>query len=263
MLRQFEGGPLAPAFAVQLVQRLRDQDPVVTPALHWLEEQLAGQGTTSDEIVRVEHQRQAAMNVTVRNVITSMRLISAFDWSEFFESVSLVDAILWTDTDFAAPDFATRDRYRRAIEELSRCSPHDELEVARRAVSHAKRFRGKVQEGIDPTADRRGDPGYYLISKGRAVFEPELGFRVPLRSWLRRAYMTHAASRYLGTIALVSWPHPRFVPVHFRRSGSGWTRSGATRASRSHPGFGSGDRIGESRSHGTARATGDAQAGAP
>ena len=30
--------------------------------------------------------------VTVRNVITSMRLISAFDWKEFFESVSLVDA---------------------------------------------------------------------------------------------------------------------------------------------------------------------------
>ena len=32
-LRRFEGAPLATAFAVQLVQRLRDQDPVVTPAL--------------------------------------------------------------------------------------------------------------------------------------------------------------------------------------------------------------------------------------
>ena len=204
MLRQFEGGPLAPAFAVQLVQRLRDQDPAITPALQWLEQQLEGQGTTSDEIVRVEHQRQAAMNVTVRNVITSMRLISAFDWSEFFENVSLVDAILWTDTDFAAPDFPTRDRYRRAIEELSRCSPYDEREVARRAVSHAKSFRDKVQEGTDPSADRRGDPGYYLISKGRAILEPELSFRVPLRSRLIRLFMAHAASRYLGTIALVT-----------------------------------------------------------
>ena len=86
------------AFAVQLVQRLRDQDPVITPALHWLEEHLAAQGTTVDEMVRLEHQQLAAMNVTVRNVITSMRLISAFDWAEFFESVSLVDAILWTDS---------------------------------------------------------------------------------------------------------------------------------------------------------------------
>ena len=200
VLRRFEGAPLTTAFAVQLVQRLRDQDPVITPALHWLERQLEAQGTTPDEIVRVEHQRQAAMNVTVRNVITSMRLISAFDWAEFFESVSLVDAILWTDTGFAAPDFVTRDRYRRAIEELSRGSPHDEREVARRAVSHAKRCRGTAQEA----ADRRADPGYYLIANGRFALEQELGFRMPIKTWLRRAYVTNATSRYLATIAIVS-----------------------------------------------------------
>ena len=105
---------------------------------------------------------------------------------------------------FAAADFATRDRYRHAIEELSRCSPHDELEVARRAVFHAQRFRGEAQEETAPSADRRGDPGYYLISKGRAVLEPELGFRVPIRSRLIRAHIAQAPSRYLGTIALIS-----------------------------------------------------------
>jgi cyclic beta-1,2-glucan synthetase len=204
VLRRFEGAPLKTAFAVQLVQRLRDQDPVVMPALRWLEEQLTAQGTTTDEIVRVEHQRQAAMNVTVRNVITSMRLISAFDWAEFFESVSLVDAILWTGTGFAAPDFKTRDRYRRAIEELSRCSSHNESEVARRAVAHAKRSRAQAQDTGDPAADRRADPGYYLIANGRAAFEQELGFRMPIKTWLRRVYVTNATSRYLATIAIVS-----------------------------------------------------------
>ena len=34
------------------------------------------------------------MNVTVRNVITSMRLISWFDWAQFVESVSLIDEAL-------------------------------------------------------------------------------------------------------------------------------------------------------------------------
>jgi cyclic beta-1,2-glucan synthetase len=203
-LRQSEDEPLPMAFAVQLVQRLRDQDPVIMPALRWLEERLAAQGTTADEIVRIEHQRQAAMNVTVRNVITSMRLMSAFDWAEFFESVSLVDAMLWTEIDFAAPDFATRDRYRHAIEELSRFSPHNELEVARRAVSRARRFLSEAQETGNPTEDRRADPGYYLISRGRLDFEQELGFRVPLRNRLIRAYITDATSRYLGTIAFVT-----------------------------------------------------------
>ena len=217
ILRRFEGAPLATAFAVQLVQRLRDQDPVITPALRWLEEHLAAQGTTTDEIVRVEHQRQAAMNVTVRNVITSMRLISAFDWAEFFESVSLVDAILWTDTGFAAPDFATRDRYRRAIEELSRCSPHDELEVARRAVAQAKRFRSEAQEASDPAADRRADPGYYLIANGRVAFEQELGFRMPIKTWLRRAYVTQRDVSVPCNHRDCQRPHPRLcscsIPV--------------------------------------------------
>ena len=154
ILRQFEGGPLAPAFAVQLVQRLRDQDPVITPALQWLEQQPGGRRPHDQRLSGYEHQRQAALNVTVRNVITSMRLISAFDWAEFFESVSLVDAILWSDTGFAAPDFATRDRYRRAVEDLARCSPHDEREIARRAVFKAKYFSAQAEKASDSTADR-------------------------------------------------------------------------------------------------------------
>src|SRR5512145_1512518 len=65
ILRRYEGAPLATAFAVQLAQRLRDQDPVITPALHWLEEHLAAQGTTVDQMVRLAHQQLAASNVTV------------------------------------------------------------------------------------------------------------------------------------------------------------------------------------------------------
>ena len=42
------GAAVRAPFAVQLVQRLRDQDPRVTPALRWLEERLLAQGTTAD-----------------------------------------------------------------------------------------------------------------------------------------------------------------------------------------------------------------------
>ena len=71
---------------MQLVQRLRDQDPETTPAVGWLEERLAREGTTADELVRREHQLQGATNVTVRNIITSMRLISDVDWAKLFEA---------------------------------------------------------------------------------------------------------------------------------------------------------------------------------
>ena len=115
-------GRLTPAFAVQLVQRLRDQDPKFTPALVWLEDELRAQNLDTDRVVQEEHQRQGASNVTVRNIITSMRLMSDVDWAEFFESVSLVDEALNASTDFAAMDFATRNLYRNAIEKLGRGS---------------------------------------------------------------------------------------------------------------------------------------------
>ncbi len=149
------------------------------PALHWLDERLAAQGTTADDIVQEEQQRQGAMNVTIRNVITSMRLMSAIDWRELFESVSLVDAMLRAESNFAALDFATRDLYRRAIEELARGSSHAEIEVARLALLAAKRAGDEAaNEDDDDLGAPSRIPDYYLIAKGRPAFERKLGFRV-------------------------------------------------------------------------------------
>jgi len=109
--------------------------------------------------------------VTVRNVITSMRLISMVNWSEFFESVSSVDTVLRGASNFAAMDFPTRDLYRRAIEELARASGRDETDVTKRVIAVA----GRASE-----AGRESDPGYHLIAQeGRRTFEKELGCRVP------------------------------------------------------------------------------------
>ena len=204
VLRRFENKPLERSFAVQLVQRLRDLDPKVGPILVWLDERLAAQGTTADEIVRAEHQEQAAMSVTVRNIITSMRLTSAFDWEEFFESVSLVDEVLRSGSNFGEMDFATRDYYRHAIEDLSRGSGHSEIEVAQRAVQRAKRSRAELHGDGHPPDERKADPGYYLISRGRLDFERELGFHVAWRRGVLRLYVRAAVPGYLGTIAVMT-----------------------------------------------------------
>jgi cyclic beta-1,2-glucan synthetase len=203
-LKGFEQTPLPRAFAVQLLQRLRDQDPKVMPALLWLDRRLLAQGTTADELVRAEHHGQGAMNVTVRNVITSMRLISAVDWAEFFESVSHVDAVLRAGSDFALMDFPTRDRYRHAIEELARGSDRPEIEVARLAIAAAKRAAPEGPNRDGATARREHDPGYYLISRGRHALETELGFRALFRDRIVRASAVAGILGYLGTIAAVS-----------------------------------------------------------
>ena len=204
VLRRFEDEPLERAFAVQLVQRLRDLDPKVGPILLWLDKRLDAQGTTSDEIVRAEHQDQTAMTVTVRNVISSMRLTSGFDWHEFFESISLVDEVLRNGSLFAEMDFSTRDLYRHAVEELSRGSAHSEIEVARRALQRAKQSQARPLDHMPGRLDRTDDPGYYLVSKGRLDFERELGYRTPWIHKLLRLYLRTAVPGYLGTIMVLT-----------------------------------------------------------
>jgi cyclic beta-1,2-glucan synthetase len=195
--------PWSTAFAVQLAQRLRDRDPNTTPALRWLNERLGAEGTTTDQIVREEVQRQSAMNVTVRNVITSMRLVSMVNWAEFFESVSPVDAVLRGESDFAAMDFPTRDLYRRAIEELARGSGRDETDVAKRVIAAAKRA-GNPAAGDNGATRRERDPGYVLIAQGRNAFEKDLGCKVPFGTRVFRLNSKFGVMSYVGMIAIVT-----------------------------------------------------------
>jgi cyclic beta-1,2-glucan synthetase len=121
-LRAFEGQTLPKTLGVQLFQRLRDRDPETVPALKWLHRTFAAQHTTADDVVHAEHLRQGAVNVSVRNIITSLRLISSVDWAKFFESVSLVDELLRERSSYGSFDFSTRDLYRHAIEDSRWCS---------------------------------------------------------------------------------------------------------------------------------------------
>jgi cyclic beta-1,2-glucan synthetase len=195
-LRHMEppGGEFLPAFVVQLTQRLRDQDPQVTPALQWLEQHFSGKGQDAEQIARDELQRQGASNVTVRNIIASMRLLSDLDWPGFFEDVSLVDDQLRTGSDFAAMDFASRNLYRSAIEDLARGSGRAELEIARAAVEAAH----------TSDAGREADPGFHLIGPGRVKFETLIGYRRSWRSWPRHWPVVHGVRRYIAAILLLA-----------------------------------------------------------
>ena len=195
-------GPLSELFAAQLAKGLRDQDPRTTPALGWLEERLALQGVSIDEVVLHSQQRQGASNVSVRNVITSMRLISDIDWTELFESMSLVDQILGSESAFASMDFPTRNLYRSAIEQLARHSDHTEHQVSEEALKAARRaaltLHGEGAQGA------MSDPGYYLIAGGRPTLERVLGFRPPLRLRLSRLPQRLGIWGYAGAIVGLS-----------------------------------------------------------
>ncbi|MGH8502562.1 MAG: GH36-type glycosyl hydrolase domain-containing protein [Gammaproteobacteria bacterium] len=196
--------PLLPALAVQLLQRLRFQDPDTTPTLRWLDEKLATRHTNADSVVALEHAKQAAGNVTVRNIITSMRLMSAFDWQTFFEQVSLVDQVLRGAAGFASMDFITRDRYRHAVEELAKGTRRSEMDIARAVLAKTERVRQAAAKRGEAVDARRFDPGYYLIAGGRAEFQRDVGFRMSLSQRLVLGLFAHTGAAFTGSIALIT-----------------------------------------------------------
>ncbi len=173
LLQEWDGVELSTTFAVQLLQRLRDQDPDATPALTWLEARLAAAGTTADEVVRDEHQRQGASSVTVRNVIMSMRSISAVDWADLFESMSLVDAVLRDDPGFVQSAFSdpqslsTRDR--GTVEGIATLRTRYRASAPCRSPLRA----GSRANAIAAIA---------LIGGGRSVVRSAVGYRPSLRA---------------------------------------------------------------------------------
>ncbi|MGI8734706.1 MAG: GH36-type glycosyl hydrolase domain-containing protein [Pyrinomonadaceae bacterium] len=193
--------PIPHAFVVQLVQRLREQDPAVMQVMEWLEQQAARQKESLEQIIHAEHQRQAATQVTVGNIITSMRLLSTLDWRDFFESVSLVDPLLSGDPAdaYAKMEFASRDRYRHVVERISKRTEISELKIAKAAVELAA--QSAVNSG---TSTRRSHVGYYLIDAGLSQLEAAFGYRPRLGERLRRWCYQHPTLAYLGTLSLLT-----------------------------------------------------------
>ncbi|NTU84023.1 MAG: glycosyl transferase, partial [Chloroflexales bacterium] len=183
--------------AAQLLRRLRAQEGEhdIGRLVSWLETQPVTPHETIEALIHEEHQRQAANQVAVGNTIGSMRALSAIDWPDWFEQVSQIEQMLRRDPAgaYARGNFATRDSYRHAVEDLARGARLSEDEIARRVVA-----RAEAAPDDDP---RLRHIGYYLVDKGRAAFEAELGYRSSPAEAARRVMLEHPTAFYLGAIS--------------------------------------------------------------
>ncbi len=201
------GGPpplpavLHPAFVLQLLQRIREYGRRLSVVRATVEEHLASEHLTSEEAIRNEHQRQAAAQVSVANAIVSLRLCATLDWSQYFETVSLVERVLVRDPAglYGNMDFLSRDRYRQAAEDLAEPTGEAQVRVALRAVESAR----LAAEG-GSTDERAAHVGHHLIGKGRRDLEVDIAYRPGLGGRVRRFVFAHATAIYLGSIALLT-----------------------------------------------------------
>jgi hypothetical protein len=125
-----------PTFLTALAEQLQDQET----ALHSLTK--AGFSTPLSELVRAEHEREAADALLAANAFGTLRTISHIDFKKVFEAVSRSESELRKDPAaiYAKSDFATRDSARRIVARIARQTGRMESEVSRAAVELASRW---------------------------------------------------------------------------------------------------------------------------
>ena len=168
--------PLTGAFLSELTRHFLGQNPSFSFASSWLDQRLSDLGQTTEQLILAEGQAQAADQVSIGNSITSLRFLAMNDWRSFVADQSLVEQTLSRDPAgiYAEMDFATRDRYRHAVEAIARRSPCSEYDVAQRAVQLA-------QSEVSVQSDHRmHHVGYFLVDQGRPALERLVQMRITI-----------------------------------------------------------------------------------
>lgn len=191
MLASLDREAVDAPFLVELLRLLRDQDAAPT-TVEWIHTKAASFGAPPEELGRRLHLRRAADQVSIANAITSMRTIDAYEWRKFFERTSVVEQVLRDDRQgvYAVTDAACRDRYRRAVERVSRQSRMTEVAVAQKANALAHRN----------DAGARAHVGYYLEGQGLWELERACRARLPPRGRVARAVLEHPRAFYFSCL---------------------------------------------------------------
>ncbi len=192
--------PLSSPFVAEFARRLHGHSAALALPLTWLEQRLSEKSLAIEQVVQAEGQRQAAEQVSIANCIGSLRFLEAMDWRDFVEATSVVERVLRGDPAgvYERMEFATRDQYRHAVEELGKHSPLSEKEIAEAAV----RLSGGVGRGDE--GDRAKHVGFYLIGQGRAALERTVRLSPSVAGAVQRLGRRIPLALYLGGILLIT-----------------------------------------------------------
>jgi cyclic beta-1,2-glucan synthetase len=183
-----------PYFATCLAEQLQDEETALVPTQQWIESRL---GTPVSELVRPEHNREAAECLSIANGFNSLRVLSHIDFSEIFESLNVVEQELRRDPSGTYPrcDFRTRDRCRHTVESVACRSGLPELEVARKVVAAASEAEIPEQREVC----------WHLLSAGIGRLEKDLHASVSFRARLVRFIRDRATFFYLAGVICVAF----------------------------------------------------------
>ena len=165
LLQAMRSRGLERGFLTQLWQRIPDHPSESTALLaHWINLHCAnGQAMIADG-----QSAQVSTNLTISNIINSLRLIGQLDWNELIEPISSALQTLGQLPSFGLDSELTRQQVTQALEKVARDTARTELAVADAVVARATLGAATNPGNGEDTA------GYYLIGVGRAALVKSL-----------------------------------------------------------------------------------------
>ncbi|WP_448578285.1 GH36-type glycosyl hydrolase domain-containing protein [Thermaurantiacus sp.] len=144
----------------------------------------------------------------VARALGALATLARLSWQDIFDTLSPVEVELARDPAgvYPAMTFDSRDRYRRAVEDLADWSGKEEHEVAAAAVASAMAQAHGVDHPVGHPVDHPvgHHVGHWLAGEGRAAFEAALGAVPPLRVRVRRFLARRARPLWLIALALAT-----------------------------------------------------------
>ncbi|MEO8023779.1 glucoamylase family protein [Polaromonas sp.] len=190
---------LARNYLTQLWQRMPTERLDTLPSLVLWTERHCPDGPA---LMLESQTAQVAANLTVGNIITTLRLIGQVDWVELVEPVSRSLRVLRQLPSFSMESELTRQQITQSMERLARLSHYSERKVAEAVVAQAR----AVPQAAPASAAQR-TVSFYLLGAGRAALEAALGMparsgksRAGVRNWRLPLYIAPIA---VGTMLMV------------------------------------------------------------
>ncbi|MBP6764111.1 MAG: DUF3131 domain-containing protein, partial [Rubrivivax sp.] len=193
LLALMQSHGLARAYLAQLWQRVpADQSASASSLAAWVERHCPD----GPLLVTESQAAQVATNLSVGNIITTLRLISQTEWADVIEPLAHPLRVLHQSPDFAAESEMTRRQITHVLERLARRSSRPERTVAQQAVAAARRGGDAAQRTV----------AWHLIGPGRVALETSLGLRGATTGARRPTRLAlYLGTLAVGTVAVLAW----------------------------------------------------------
>ncbi|MDM0058296.1 GH36-type glycosyl hydrolase domain-containing protein [Variovorax fucosicus] len=165
--RLLQSQGLSDSYLLQLWQRLPvERGDNASALVRWTEQHCPNGPALIDQAQIAA----VAANITVGNIITTLRMIGQVEWSDLIEPVSPSLRVLRELPSFGRESELTRQQITHAMEQVARQSGRPERKVAQAVVRRARmEYAGSLVDAPMADADARAErtAGYHLMGPGR------------------------------------------------------------------------------------------------